>query len=282
MAGAGSRSCRWRYALDGLQGRPLIIGHRGAGHRGGDRGEDCGVSPHLTENTLAAFRRAIADGADGVELDVRRCSSGEVVVFHDVDLRRLAGRPERVADLPLAALREVRLAGGEGIPTLDEALDVCGPGALVNIEIKTDHLWPRGCAALVAGVAEAVVRAGAAGRVLMSSFSPGVLWGWRRYSSEVPSGLLFERPRPFHRPWPLRSEMALPLLGASAVHPDHSLCNLRTVARWHRYGYSVNAWTVDAPERLRTLADLGVDAIITNDAAAARAALRLTARAMGG
>jgi glycerophosphoryl diester phosphodiesterase len=54
------------------------------------------------------------------------------------------------------------------------------------------------------------------------------------------------------------------------------------VERWHRRGYAVSAWTVDDPERLRALAELGVDAIITNDAAAARAALRLTPRSMGG
>ncbi len=88
---------------------PLVIGHRGA-------------SAREPENSLPAFRRAALDGADGVELDVLCCATGEVVVFHDDDLLRLAGRPYRVAGLPWAALREVRLSGGATIPTLEEAL----------------------------------------------------------------------------------------------------------------------------------------------------------------
>src|SRR5262249_33669863 len=67
---------------------PLAIGHRGA-------------SALCTETTLAAFRRAADDGADGVELDVLCCTTGEVVVFHDDDLARLAGRADRIKDLPL-------------------------------------------------------------------------------------------------------------------------------------------------------------------------------------
>jgi glycerophosphoryl diester phosphodiesterase len=89
------------------------------------------------ENTLAAFRRAREEGADGVELDVLSCATGEVVVFHDEDLTRLAGRPERIADLPLAAVRDVRLAGGQSIPLFTEALEELGSQSmLVNVEIK--------------------------------------------------------------------------------------------------------------------------------------------------
>src|SRR5438874_1738897 len=62
---------------------PLVIGHRGASSR-------------EPENSVAAFRRAAVDGADGVELDVLCCGTGEVVVFHDDDLLRLGGRPDRV------------------------------------------------------------------------------------------------------------------------------------------------------------------------------------------
>jgi len=66
-------------------GQPLVIAHRGA-------------SAAALENTVEAFARARADGADGVELDVLACASGQIVVFHDDDLTRLGGRPERVAE----------------------------------------------------------------------------------------------------------------------------------------------------------------------------------------
>src|SRR5262245_51611322 len=93
---------------------PLVIGHRGA-------------SARAPENSVEAFARARTDGADGVELDVLCCATGEVVVFHDDDLVRLAGRPERIDALSLAALREVHLQGGARIPTLEEAFEACGP-----------------------------------------------------------------------------------------------------------------------------------------------------------
>jgi glycerophosphoryl diester phosphodiesterase len=252
-----------------LQIGPLIFAHRGASMR-------------ETENTLAAFRRAMVEGADGVELDVQRCATGEVVVFHDDDLVRLAGRPERIEQLSLDDLRAVRLLRGGEIPTLVEALEACGPAGLVNIEIKHSGLFPNGCRALVDRVAEDVERAGAAQRVLISSFSPGALWRWRKIRPDLASGLLFERPRPFHRPWPLRTDILLPLLRPAAVHPEDSLCTPRNVDRWRRQGYAVHVWTVDAPDRVVALADMGVRGIITNDPAGARTALTLTRRSEGG
>lgn len=244
-------------------GRPWVLGHRGA-------------SAHVTENTLAAFARAMADGADGVELDVQRCRTGEIVVFHDDDLGRLAGRPGGIADLALDELRALRLRGGGEIPTLAEALETCGPTALVNVEIKYDGLLPFGCAACVAGVAEVVARADAAPRILVSSFSPAAIWSWRRRYAAIACGLLFEVPSRGQRPWPLHSDWLLPVLVPAAVHPDHQLCDARTVDAWHRRGYAVNAWTVDDPDRLRALAAMGVDGLICNDPGAALAALRLT------
>ncbi len=225
----------------------------------------------MTENTVDAFERALADGADGVELDVQRCRSGEVIVFHDEDLARLAHRTERIRDLSLAALRGVSLRGGGRIPTLAEVLEACGKRALVNIEIKYDGLRPSGCAELVAAVAQ--VTAAATADVLVSSFSPAVLWVWLRQYASAPCGLLFEPARVLRRPWPLRTEWSLPLLRPAAVHPHHSLCTPKSVAAWHRQSYAVNVWTVDEPERIRQLADMGVDAIITNDPKAARLTL---------
>jgi glycerophosphoryl diester phosphodiesterase len=258
---------RSRFLREGSR-RPLVLAHRGA-------------TAQETENTLAAFRRAMAEGADGVELDVRRCATGEVVVFHDASLHRLAGRPERIDGLPLAVLRGVRLRGGGEIPTLFEALEACGDG-LVNIEVKYDGLFPGDCRALVDGVAEAVARAGAADRVLVSSFGPAAVWLSRTLRPEVPRGLLFERPRPFHRPWPLRSEWLLPLLRPAAVHPEDRLCTPATVGRWRRRGYLVNVWTVDRPERIVALAAMDVSGIITNQPAHALSVLALTRRSGGG
>jgi glycerophosphoryl diester phosphodiesterase len=235
---------------------PLVLGHRGA-------------SACETENTAAAFRRARADGADGVELDVLQCATGEVVVFHDDDLRRLADRPERVADLPYQILRDVPLRGGTTIPTLEEALEACGPELLVNVELKVSQVSFSLTVGLVRAVARVVERTGAARRVLVSSFNPWAVHVWRREVPSVRAALLFERGSPL----PLRRAWLAPWLRPFALHPELALCTPARVAAWKRRGYMVSVWTVDDPAALRACREMGVDGVITNDPARARAAL---------
>src|SRR5512137_245776 len=83
------------------EGRPLVLGHRGA-------------SAEAPENTLASFRLAMERGADGIELDVWRCATGELVVAHDDDLRRVGGSPLVVRNASFAALRAVDVGSWKG------------------------------------------------------------------------------------------------------------------------------------------------------------------------
>jgi glycerophosphoryl diester phosphodiesterase len=243
------------WARSGDSG-PLVIGHRGA-------------SAREPENSLRAFQRAARDGADGVELDVLSCRSGEVVVFHDDDLLRLAGRPERIDALTFTELRTITLSGGVGIPTLEEAFEACGPELLVNVELKAAGLRDPAMPALVARVSAILDRTGTAARVLVSSFSPVAVWLWRRRRPDVRAALLYEREAPL----PLRRAWSLPVLRPFAAHPDQRLCTPARIRHLHRRGYAVNTWTVDEPARLRALRDMGIDGLITNDPAAARLAL---------
>jgi glycerophosphoryl diester phosphodiesterase len=238
-------------------GRPLVIAHRGA-------------SAFEPENSLAAFRRAASDGADGVELDVLCCATGEVMVFHDDDLARLGGQPDRIADLPYERLRAVRLTSGAAIPTLEEALEACGPDLLVNVELKTTTALTGGpIGALVDRVAAIVRRARASDRVLVSSFHPLAVRAWMRRAPEVPAALLFEATGRL----PLRRAWAAAWLRPFALHPESVLCSAEAVRQWHARGYMISVWTVDDPGQLRALRGMGVDGIITNDPAGARRAL---------
>lgn len=242
----------WGRARQGAL--PLVVGHRGA-------------SAHELENTLAAFRRARADGADGVELDVQRALTGEVVVFHDDDLARLAGRPGAIPAMPFAELREVRLGGGHYIPTLSDAIEELGPTLLVNIELKAPHVLPG--LRLVGPVAALVRKHGLGGRALVSSFHPAVLAAFRAFAPEIPTGYLFyaDQALPLRRGWPAK------VLRPLAMHPEHILATAPRVATWHARGLAVNVWTVDDEHELRRLAAVGVDGIITNDPSRARRAL---------
>jgi glycerophosphoryl diester phosphodiesterase len=87
------------------------------------------------ENSLAAFAAAAASGV-GCELDVRVTLDGRIVVFHDVTLQRMCGRPDRVDQLPFSRLRKISLPDGSPIPTLEEALEaIAGLPALIEIKI---------------------------------------------------------------------------------------------------------------------------------------------------
>ena len=229
-------------------GRTLVIGHRGA-------------SALQPENSLAAFARATRDGADGIELDVLCCATGEVVVFHDDDLGRLGNRPERIADLPLSALREVTLTSGARIPTLDEVLAACPAPMLINVELKTSGYLDRGIGALVDRVAALIERTGNQQRVLVSSFHPLAICAWQRRAPGIPAGLLFEAEAAL----PLRRAWARHWLRPRALHPEASLCTPARVRRWQARGHQVNVWTVDDAAMLRALSAMGVDGIITND-----------------
>jgi glycerophosphoryl diester phosphodiesterase len=233
----------------GAHGRPLVLGHRGA-------------SEDAPENTLAAFRLALAQGADGVELDVWRCRSGEVVVLHDEDARRVAGSPLRVREATLGELRALDVGAwkgprfrGERVPLLREVLEAL-PGALVNVELKS-----RGRdLELARATAGEIARAGAEGRVIVSSFDFRLVSAFRLAAPAVPVGLLFDG----DHPWRLRTALAARLLRAAAVHPALGLVTPARVARWRRRGLAVNVWTADAPADVERLVSLGVDAIVTN------------------
>jgi glycerophosphoryl diester phosphodiesterase len=248
------------------------VGRRGRGKRWRRRGArprvwaHRGDSAHRTENTLEAFEAARAAGADGVELDVMPCATGELVVFHDEDLVRLAGQPGRIAELSLAALREVRLTGDARIPTLREVLGTF-PDLEVNVEIKSPGPGRAGLAPLE--VAKLVRELGAADRVLVSSFDPWALVQIHGLVPDLATALLFHEGEPMvaRRGW------LAPWVGASAMHPEHVLCTATTVAAWRRAGYVVNVWTVDDPATLRRLAAWGVDGVFANDPAAARAVM---------
>jgi glycerophosphoryl diester phosphodiesterase len=235
-----------------------ILGHRGA-------------SADAPENTLRAFELALVQGADGVELDVRLCASGEVVVFHDATLERLVGLPGRVAETPWSTLRtlEVRTSTGKApIPLLSEVLEALPRTAFVNVELKGNAGWFR----LATQVARMLLEGKHEQHVVVSSFHPLCLLALAARAPNLRRGYLLEPEEPF---W-LESGVLLPLLGRDAVHPADSQLTLERLHRWHAGGREVAVWTVDDPARARTLAAWGVDSLITNRPGLLRAALPKT------
>jgi glycerophosphoryl diester phosphodiesterase len=212
------------------------------GHRGG-RGE--GWPP---ENSLEAFRRALDEGADGVELDVRLCATGEPVLLHDpalTDGRRVHALPR--AELPPA------------VADLADALDVC-TGRLVNVEVKPDV--PRRLS-----LARAVVRTIARARnvdVVLSSFDPAIVLACAALAPRVRRAILVGPRTP-------RLGTALPLAlrrVVSAAHLEDALLHPKRIERLRSARLGVVAWTINDAERAQKLAALGVGCIITDRPAA--------------
>jgi glycerophosphoryl diester phosphodiesterase len=227
------------------QSRPFVIGHRGA-------------SAHAPENTLAAFQLAIEQGADGIELDVKRCASGEVVVMHDETVDRTTNGTGKVQDLTLAQLRALDAGNGECVPMLDEVLDLTAHTAwpfLVNIEV-TNYTTPKdGLEKLVVDVLR---RHNCAGRILFSSFNPLTVRTLAQYMPEVPRGILYHHAMPIY----IRQVWMAPFVPHEFRHPDHSYITPEFVRKLKAQGKWVNTWTVNDPHDISRVAQAGVAGII--------------------
>jgi len=238
---------------------PLVFAHRGS-------------SAALPEHTLAAYERSIADGADGLECDVRLTRDRQPVCIHDALIDRTSNGRGRVSECTLAELSKLDFAPGTGSPagilTLDRfftaALDAARP---LQLLIETKHPSRFG-GAVEEAVVEVLVRhglasaAGATERGVFAtvmSFSALALRRMRVLAPEVPTVFLFDiGPKAV---WEGRTPF-----GADALGPGIKALRGRPdlVRRAHDRGHRVYVWTVNTAADIRLVVDLGVDGIITD------------------
>jgi glycerophosphoryl diester phosphodiesterase len=215
----------------------LVVAHRGASraHR---------------ENTIEAFRGAAAMGADMVELDVRRTADRRLVVHHDPLIAGLS---------PLIDLRADQLP--PYVPTLADALDAC-EGMQVNVEIKSDRREPDYDPAqwAAAAVVELLIARGDTERMIVSSFDMDTIDAVRSAAPIIRTGFLYT----ITKRLPAAQAQRVAGRGHVAIHPHHRAVTKAVVRAAHARGLAVNTWTVDDPARMRELAVMGVDAVITN------------------
>lgn len=236
---------------------PTIFAHRGA-------------SAYAPENTLAAFTLALEQGAPAIEFDVKLTADRRVIAMHDATLERTTNGTGKVSRMPLPALRELDAGSWkdpryavERIPTLEEIFEAVGGKLFMNIEL-TNYSTPFD--GLVDEVAALIRRHGMEKRVLFSSFFPTNLIRARQLLPNVPCGQLSLPGRAGG--WQRFSSRFMRL---EAEHPYTSDVTAQSVQRAHARGRRVHVWTVNHPDDMRRLRDLGVDGIFTDDPPLAQA-----------
>ncbi|WP_285671737.1 glycerophosphodiester phosphodiesterase family protein [Paralimibaculum aggregatum] len=227
-----------------------IIAHRGA-------------SRAAPENTLAAFRAAIAAGVRTVEFDVSLLGDGTPVLHHDAALDRCTdGRG------PLSAIGAADLAGidagawfspnfaGERIPQLGEALDLLGgAGLTANLEMKPHGADPEPLVQAVLAAMDA--RPGMAERIVVSSFDAGALAALRARAPAQALAMLYKEP-------PADWRERLSALGIGALHMRHTALTPEHLAEARAAGIALRVFTVNDPAGLVPLRLPGLDGVITD------------------
>lgn len=227
--------------------RVLVIAHRGA-------------SVDAPENTLAAFRAAVAQHADYVELDVQESSDGQVLVVHDSDLMKIGGSPMKIWEHTAAELRTVDIGKGERVPTLAEALETCkGTPSHVLVELKSYGHSQR----LEERTAHVVEAAGMANSCAFMSLNHDMVRTMKRLRPAWRTGALFAKSVGD----PTAFDGDFLAIEARALTPS-------LARRAHRAGKDVYVWTVNDAAWMLAAASRGSDGVITNFPAVAREVLQ--------
>ena len=256
---------------------PLIIGHRGAS----------AVAP---ENTIAAFREAIAVGADGIEFDVRLSRDGVPVVIHDSTLRRTGGLPQQVNDLTWEELRKVEVGSWfatqkdlspgsfaqETIPSLAELFTLFqSNNSTLFLEMKSES--PSEQAPLAEACCRVIKEYSLTERVIIECFQLPALKIVRQIDPDIKTVALFQPS--FSTPSVLSDQRVVAQavdIGAAAVALHHRLARESLVQKAKLAGMYVAVWTVDDPSWIERARAIGIDALITNDPARMLQARALT------
>lgn len=221
--------------------KPLVIGHRGA-------------MGHETENTLASVQKALELGVDMIEIDVFKIKSGEIVVFHDQNLDRLTNGPGNIEEYYIFDLRKVIVDGGHKIPMLQDVLKLIDNKVTLNIELKG-----AGTADKVNHIIQYYIdnNGWSPENFIISSFNWEELRMMRKLNDSVAIAILTEDN-------PLEAIEIGTELNAVAINPYFENLDTDVVTKIKQAGFKIYTWTVNEPDDIAAMKNMGVDGIITN------------------
>lgn len=224
---------------------PLLIAHRGERR----------LSP---ENTITACRLALQQGATGLEVDLRQCADGKLVVFHDSSLKRNFGLSRPVRDCSFDELKQLTFRGDyqydDRICSLREFLAVFKNTVPINLDLK-GSVFRRNSMELV--LVDIVREFDLYEQVWMSSFNPMIIKRLKAIDRKIRTGYLFQNPTMLH-------EVIDRGLNSDAWHPHFKNVNQRLINKARRLGKEIYVWTVNDETILNKVLSFEVEGIITD------------------
>ena len=221
----------------------LSIGHRGA-------------KGYVVENTYESINKAIELDVDGIEIDVFKCVSGELVLFHDKDLKGLTGKSGLIENLTIKELEEFLVLGKYKIPTLKDVLIRIETPLFVNIELKgsdTAHATSKIIADLSKNTSWSLEN------FVVSSFNWNELEQFRSIDKKTPVGVLVSKSVSINEAIEFGKK-----INAQAIHPNYQLLDEITVKKIKNNGFKTYTWTVNNRDEINFMKKLKVDGIISD------------------
>jgi glycerophosphoryl diester phosphodiesterase len=218
----------------------LRIGHRGA-------------KGHLAENTLESIKKALSLGVDGIEIDVHRCASGQLVVFHDFTLDRMTNTSGEVSKYTLNQLKRVEVKGHCQIPTLSEVLTFVNNKCLLNIELK-GHDTAEEASRLITFFVEK--KGWEYKNILVSSFQKNLLETVHKTNPNIPLGVITDTNLD-------EAVNFAKTIHAVSIHPDYTMLTQEIVEKL-KEDFKVFTFTVNNLKPIKRIKSYGVDGIISD------------------
>ena len=221
----------------------IVIGHRGA-------------MGHALENTIESVEEAINLNVDGIEIDVFKSKTGELVVYHDPSLKRLSNSTAFIEDISWDSIKKVELKGGFSIPILEEVIDVIPENIFLNIELKGKNT------AYTTNkiISEYLSRYNwQPSKFIISSFNWNELINFRSFNTDVPIAILVDSLYKIDSAIRLSKK-----LNAISLNPNNKFLTLEIVKKIQSNDIKVYPYTINTPDNIKRMKLMGVDAIITD------------------
>ena len=221
----------------------LSIGHRGA-------------KGYVAENTYESISKAIQLGVDGIEIDVFKCASGELVLFHDKDLKELTGESGLIENLTIKELEQFLVLGKYKIPTLKDVLTRIEKPLFVNIELKGLNT-AQATSKIIADISRST--SWSLEHFIVSSFNWDELELFRSIDKNTSVGVLVSKSMSINEAIEFGKK-----INAQAIHPNFKLLNDKAVKKIKNNGFKIYTWTVNNEDDINFMKKLKVDGIISD------------------